>query len=410
MTDPLPGMEPVPLAPPAEPITGDSHHHLIAPLHRSRRRARLHASRSASSPTTAPAAGATPSAGRSSSPPDPPTGRSARSTHELAHAHGLGYEQYGREPGRGPRRLRHLLRLLGSVGLDVGGESIPYIAGWGEDGALDAIREYAADDRHDRPAHRRRARRRSPSRPTDAESRARRLTPRSRRRFGRGLLRPDDRASPAGGRAARRAAGDCPPAGLTRVGAHAAPDRTHRTTTATPRGDEDELYRRHHRDLHRAVARVVAPRASSSRTPARPRGRSCCAASPTAHAIFAWLRVVAIHEAYRLVGASTDETRSSSGCAQTTATGTRSSPTRDRSTMRSRRSRRSARLAALPERQRSDLALKVAGYSYEEIRAQITGGRTYTNVNKSLVKARARIRLAELRETGAKTRRRPSYE
>jgi hypothetical protein len=33
--------------------------------------------------------------------------------------------------------------VLGSVGLDVSGESIPYIAGWGEDGALDAIREYA---------------------------------------------------------------------------------------------------------------------------------------------------------------------------------------------------------------------------------------------------------------------------
>ena len=34
--------------------------------------------------------------------------------------------------------------VLGSVGLDVGGESIPYVAGWGEDGALDAIREYAS--------------------------------------------------------------------------------------------------------------------------------------------------------------------------------------------------------------------------------------------------------------------------
>jgi hypothetical protein len=34
--------------------------------------------------------------------------------------------------------------VLGYVGLDVAGESIPYIAGWGEDGALDAIREYAA--------------------------------------------------------------------------------------------------------------------------------------------------------------------------------------------------------------------------------------------------------------------------
>jgi hypothetical protein len=33
--------------------------------------------------------------------------------------------------------------VCSAAGLDVGGESIPYIAGWGEDGALDAIREYA---------------------------------------------------------------------------------------------------------------------------------------------------------------------------------------------------------------------------------------------------------------------------
>ena len=32
MTDPLPGKEPVPLTPPSQPITGDSHEHLIAPL------------------------------------------------------------------------------------------------------------------------------------------------------------------------------------------------------------------------------------------------------------------------------------------------------------------------------------------------------------------------------------------
>ena len=33
--------------------------------------------------------------------------------------------------------------VCSSVGLDVGGDAIPYVAGWGEDGALDAIREYA---------------------------------------------------------------------------------------------------------------------------------------------------------------------------------------------------------------------------------------------------------------------------
>lgn len=33
--------------------------------------------------------------------------------------------------------------LAGQAGLDVGGESIPYVAGWGESGALDAIQAYA---------------------------------------------------------------------------------------------------------------------------------------------------------------------------------------------------------------------------------------------------------------------------
>ena len=65
------------------------------------------------------------------------------------------------------------------------------------------------------------------------------------------------------------------------------------------------------------------------------------------------------------------------------------------------------RLAELPPRQRRDLALRVAGFTYREI-AKITGGRTYTNVNKHLSKARARIRLEELRDAGAKTRRRSS--
>ena len=50
-------------------------------------------------------------------------------------------------------------------------------------------------------------------------------------------------------------------------------------------------------------------------------------------------------------------------------------------------------LARLPDRQRQDLALRVAGFSYREI-AAMTGGRTYTNVNKHLVKARAAIRHA----------------
>jgi hypothetical protein len=33
--------------------------------------------------------------------------------------------------------------VCAGAGLDVGGESIPYVAGWGEDGALDAVTEFA---------------------------------------------------------------------------------------------------------------------------------------------------------------------------------------------------------------------------------------------------------------------------
>ena len=61
---------------------------------------------------------------------------------DRAHALGLGYDQYGQD------KAEVLVDCVTyvvccAVGLDVGGESIPYIAGWGEDGALDAIREYA---------------------------------------------------------------------------------------------------------------------------------------------------------------------------------------------------------------------------------------------------------------------------
>jgi hypothetical protein len=33
--------------------------------------------------------------------------------------------------------------VLSQCGLDVSGETVPYVAGWGEDGALEAIRAYA---------------------------------------------------------------------------------------------------------------------------------------------------------------------------------------------------------------------------------------------------------------------------
>ena len=32
--------------------------------------------------------------------------------------------------------------MLGGLGLDVSGETVPYVAGWGEDGALDAVTQF----------------------------------------------------------------------------------------------------------------------------------------------------------------------------------------------------------------------------------------------------------------------------
>ncbi len=141
MTNVLPGKEPVPLTPPSQPITGDSHHHLIAPL-------TTHAAQLGYTVEIRDLADDGPGGWC-----DPkrheivvaagPANRQVRTlVHEIAHAHGLGYTEYDRE------RCEVLVDcvtycVLGSVGLDVGGESIPYIAGWGEDGALDAIREYA---------------------------------------------------------------------------------------------------------------------------------------------------------------------------------------------------------------------------------------------------------------------------
>jgi antirestriction protein ArdC len=62
--------------------------------------------------------------------------------HELAHAHGVTYKDYSR--GEAEVIVETAATIVcGSLGLDTSGESIPYIAGWGESGDLDAIRRHA---------------------------------------------------------------------------------------------------------------------------------------------------------------------------------------------------------------------------------------------------------------------------
>jgi RNA polymerase sigma factor (sigma-70 family) len=175
------------------------------------------------------------------------------------------------------------------------------------------------------------------------------------------------------------------------------------TTTlapAPPRGDEEALYRRHHRNLQRAVARTVNAPRELIEDACQTAWTIMLRSQPDRAAIFAWLRVVATHEAYRLSGIHRtphlEDIDHSDGWDAVIA----HRVTID-DTIEARRALE--RLAELPARQRRDLALRVAGFTYREI-AKMTGGRTYTNVNKHLRKARARIRLEELRNAGAKTR------
>ncbi|HYN51967.1 MAG TPA: hypothetical protein VES62_13675 [Thermoleophilaceae bacterium] len=169
------------------------------------------------------------------------------------------------------------------------------------------------------------------------------------------------------------------------------------TTHAASHGDEGDLYRRHHRDLVRAVARVVDAPCELIEDACQTAWAILLRSQPERYAIFGWLRVVAIHEAYRL---SAIERRDARLERLTSDSGDWAEAAADPHSLDTLFEARDALriLAGLPERQRNDLALLVAGYSYGEI-AGMTGGRTYTNVNKVLVKARARLRLERLRAT-----------
>src|SRR3954453_3791491 len=68
----------------------------------------------------------------------------------------------------------------------------------------------------------------------------------------------------------------------------------------TPRGDEDHLYRRHHRNLQRAVARAVNAPRELIEDACQSAWTIMLRSQPERTEIFAWLRLVAIHEAYRL--------------------------------------------------------------------------------------------------------------
>lgn len=141
-TEPLPGTQPVPLEPPSEPVTGNTHRHLLGPLEDfagelgysiiycrgagdaqgscDKRQRRI-----------------TVDAGL------PANGRLRVLIHELAHALDVGYERYGRDRAEVIVDTVTFI-VCSSVGLDVSQSSVPYVAGWGERDAAAAICEYAS--------------------------------------------------------------------------------------------------------------------------------------------------------------------------------------------------------------------------------------------------------------------------
>jgi RNA polymerase sigma factor (sigma-70 family) len=168
------------------------------------------------------------------------------------------------------------------------------------------------------------------------------------------------------------------------------------STPAAPRGDEDDLYRRHHRNLQRAVARVVNAPRELIEDACQNAWAILLRNQPERSTIFGWLCVVATREAFRL----SDRERRHVRLEAMLPDGSWEAVVADEYSLNDIVEARDALeiLATLPDRQRADLALQVAGFSYKEI-AELTGGRTYTNVSKHLAKARARIRLARLRGT-----------
>src|SRR4051812_41385641 len=135
------GVEQASLEPPCEPLTGDSHAHLLDPLAAFARSLGF----IVSFEEIPGSAGGWCDAERKRIVVDaaaPANARVRTLVHETIHALGVGYAEFGRERAEVIVDTATYL-MCGSVGLDVAGESVPYVAGWGEDGALEAVTQFA---------------------------------------------------------------------------------------------------------------------------------------------------------------------------------------------------------------------------------------------------------------------------
>jgi hypothetical protein len=139
--DPIDEREQAPLGPPCEPLTGDSHAHLLTPI-------RVFAESLGFSVSFESIPGETggwcdQKTRRIVVDADAPANAQLRILiHETVHAFGIGYAEYGRQRAEVIVDTATAIACA-SVGLRVDGDSIPYIAGWGETGELDAVTAFA---------------------------------------------------------------------------------------------------------------------------------------------------------------------------------------------------------------------------------------------------------------------------
>ena len=138
----LPSGQPTPLEPPSQPLTGDSHAHLIAPAVTFAESLGY----TVSFESIPGSAGGWCDSKHNKIVVDSdvaPNARLRSLVHEAIHALGVDYQHYPRAQAEVIVDTTTLV-VLGGLGLDVSGETVPYVAGWGEDGALDAVTQFAA--------------------------------------------------------------------------------------------------------------------------------------------------------------------------------------------------------------------------------------------------------------------------
>jgi DNA-directed RNA polymerase specialized sigma24 family protein len=178
-----------------------------------------------------------------------------------------------------------------------------------------------------------------------------------------------------------------------------------RTTNRIRRGrhgDEAELYRRHHGRLLHAVARAVKASPELIEDACQTAWAALLGCSVDRATVFAWLRVVAIREAWRQCARTRSEQPAGGflmACAGELDLGEHPEPAADTCDLadqvaaRIQHAQRLKDLATIKPDDRQTLYLKGLGYRYREI-MQITGA-SYTAVNRRITEGRHALRKLE---------------